>query len=131
ATAGLPHQGAEGLSHRRAARPRHGGDDGSLSHPEGRGHPAARDLPGAQALISLALMPLALTPTVVRPHPYPPFSKEKANGLEETAYRRDRRRHGNQLLRLRRPQEISLSNGFAPALSVAPLADVVVLRRPQ
>ena len=36
--AGLPDQVAEGLPHRRTARPRHGRDDGSLSHAEGRGH---------------------------------------------------------------------------------------------
>ena len=33
----------------------------------------------------------------------PPTSKETSHGLENTAYRRDRRRHGNQLLRFCRP----------------------------
>ncbi len=46
----LPDQVPEGLPLRRAARPRHGRDDGGVGHAAGRGHRPDRPLSGGQAL---------------------------------------------------------------------------------
>ncbi len=91
--AGIYQKSTVRLSHRGPARARDGRHDRGVRHLARGGDRHDRCLSGAQALT------LSLNSTH---HPWS-TSREKPYGLENTAYRRNRCRHGNQLLRLRRP----------------------------
>jgi len=97
AAAGISQEGFDRLSHRGAARARDGRHDRGVGHPSRTGDRHDRGLSGAQAL----------TRSLNSTHHRRSTLREKAHGLENTPYCRDRRRHGNQLLRLRRPAPVS------------------------